>query len=509
MAYCMYLRKSRADAEAEARGAGETLARHEAALLELARRENIIVTAIYREVVSGDTIASRPLMQQLLAEVEAGAWQGVLVMEVERLARGDSIDQGLVAQAFKYSGTLILTPWKTYNPSNEYDEEFFEFGLFMSRREYKTITRRMQQGRLAAAKEGKYGGARPPYGYDKVKLSQEKGYTLAIREDQAHIVRLIFQWYGEGLGKPAIAAKLNAMGAPTYTGKRWSPGLLGLLLRNPVYIGQIRWNYRKTQKTVKNGVLVCSAPVQKDYILAPGRHQAIISPEQWQRVQQRLAQNPAPPCRKDKPVKNPLAGLLYCEHCGAALQRRPEANGKAYLLCPTAGCPTVGCSFALAEGAVLSALAQLSKAYRSNPQAPWQQAQQRNKAALDHCRQGLAALAARQAKAYELVEQEIYSRDVFLERNQALAAEREGLQKELAALEAEAEELAAINQEQIRAGYGPQLQQVLTAYHRCANAQEQNELLKSVLAKVTYHKTSRSRQGNDFAITIQPRRPLE
>lgn len=88
------------------------------------------------------------------------------------------------------------------------------------------------------------------------------------------------------------------------------------------------------------------------------------------------------------------------------------------------------------------------------------------------------------------MEQEIYSRDVFLERNQALAAEREGLQKELAALEAEAEELAAINQEQIRAGYGPQLQQVLTAYHRCANAQEQNELLKSVLAKVTYHKTS-------------------
>ncbi len=143
----------------------------------------------------------------------------------------------------------------------------------------------------------------------------------------------------------------------------------------------------------------------------------------------------------------------------------------------------MGCSFALAEGAVLSALAQLSKAYRSNPQAPWQQAQQRTGRLRPLAWQSLAALAARQAKAYELVEQEIYSRDVFLERNQALAAEREGLQKELAALEAEAEELAAINQEQIGAGYGPQLQQVLTAYHRCANAQEQNELLKSVLAE--------------------------
>ena len=68
--YYIYLRKSRADAEAEQRGEGETLARHERALLELAHRLRLNVTQIFREVVSGETIAARPVMQQLLSAVE-------------------------------------------------------------------------------------------------------------------------------------------------------------------------------------------------------------------------------------------------------------------------------------------------------------------------------------------------------------------------------------------------------------------------------------------------------
>lgn len=144
--YVIYLRKSRADEEAEQRGEGETLARHEKALLELAKRLNLPIQKIYREVVSGETIAARPQMQKLLAEVGQGIWSGVLVMEIERLARGDTMDQGLVAQTFQFSGTKIITPAKTYDPNNEFDEEYFEFGLFMSRREYKTINRRLQAG---------------------------------------------------------------------------------------------------------------------------------------------------------------------------------------------------------------------------------------------------------------------------------------------------------------------------------------------------------------------------
>ena len=84
MSYCIYLRKSRKDLEAEQHGEGETLARHEHTLLSVAKRQNLIIGAIYREVVSGETIADRPVIQQVLHEVESGLWDGVLVMEVER-----------------------------------------------------------------------------------------------------------------------------------------------------------------------------------------------------------------------------------------------------------------------------------------------------------------------------------------------------------------------------------------------------------------------------------------
>lgn len=161
--YAIYLRKSREDIEAEKYGEGETLARHEKILTNLADKRGLAISKIYREVVSGETISERKEMQKLLRDVENEMWTGILVVEVERLARGDTSDQGRVAKAFKYSHTQIITPVKTYNPDNEFDEEYFEFGLFMSRREYKTINRRLQRGRELSVAEGKYVGNIPPF----------------------------------------------------------------------------------------------------------------------------------------------------------------------------------------------------------------------------------------------------------------------------------------------------------------------------------------------------------
>lgn len=91
--YCAYLRKSRKDMEAESHGEGETLARHEKILNDLANKLNIKIDKFYREVVSGETISARPVMQQLLSDVDSSMWDGVLVVEVERLARGNTLDQ--------------------------------------------------------------------------------------------------------------------------------------------------------------------------------------------------------------------------------------------------------------------------------------------------------------------------------------------------------------------------------------------------------------------------------
>jgi DNA invertase Pin-like site-specific DNA recombinase len=223
--YLIYLRKSRADREAETREGGDTLARHRRALLDLARRMDFSVAAIYEEVVSGETIAARPEMRKLLREVESGLYAGVLVMEVERLARGNTADQGVVAETFQYSGTRIVTPVKIYDPADEADQEYFEFGLFMSRREYKAINRRLQRGREASLKEGKYIAGTAPYGYLRVKLRGQKGYTLEIDQSRAPVVRRIFSLYayGERLADGSSGGTAPAPSQSFWTARRSHP----------------------------------------------------------------------------------------------------------------------------------------------------------------------------------------------------------------------------------------------------------------------------------------------
>lgn len=176
MAYAMYLRKSRIDEEA---GLENTLSKHETMLRDMAANMGIHVDErhIYREIVSGESIDARPQMQRLLKAVEMGLYTGVLCVELERLSRGNGEDRARILRTFQFSGTKILTLNKVYDLAgdDEFDEEFFEFGLFMSRREYKTIKRRLLRGRLQAQRDGYFIGSVPPYGYGKRK--DGKGWT--------------------------------------------------------------------------------------------------------------------------------------------------------------------------------------------------------------------------------------------------------------------------------------------------------------------------------------------
>lgn len=510
MAYCAYLRKSRADAEAEAHGAGETLARHEAELIHLAARLNINLTKIYREVVSGETIASRPQMQKLLAEVEAGAWQGVLVVEITRLARGDTIDQGLVAQAFKYSGTKIITPTKVYDPANEFDEEYFEFGLFMSRREYKMINQRQQRGRIASSQEGKYVGNRPPYGYRRIKLTGQKGWTLEPDENAPNVQLIYNLFTKEGLGATKIAHRLNELKVPTITGKPWIDAVVREILTNPVYAGWIRWGARAVCKTAENGIIKRSRPraASENIILAPGIHPAIITQEQFDLVQQELDAHKAPRARADRKLQNPLAGVVFCAHCGKPMTRRP---GKPdMLMCFTPGCPTVGSSQNRVEDELQRVLRNWLKRYKiqiaKQQSLPMAVPLEKTLANLQKEQQQLEKQSAR---IYQLLEQGVYSTEEFLQRRADVGRQQDDLCQQISKVQEEIDQQAAIAEaQQIII---PRIERVLQLYPH-SSVEEKNSLLKSVLTRSEYSKTTRQTRKvhtDDMKLTIQPRLPRQ
>ena len=247
--YAKYLRKSRFDRDYAEMSVEETLKRHEAILDRLAGERGYRVIKTYYEVVSGESIAARPEIQKLLEEVNAGLYAGVLVVDLERLARGNSADQAYISQVFQFSGTKIITPAKVYDPSDEFDEEYFEFGLFMSRREYKTITRRLIRGRDSSASEGKYISSIAPYGYRRLKLPGEKGYTLEPHPQEAEVVKKMFDLFLHRAGTKQIANALNDLSVPTRHGGPWSYSTVGQILANPVYMGKIRRGWSRQVKS--------------------------------------------------------------------------------------------------------------------------------------------------------------------------------------------------------------------------------------------------------------------
>jgi DNA invertase Pin-like site-specific DNA recombinase len=322
--YAMYLRKSRTDLELEALGEGETLARHQAMLEALAAKHNISMNqiSVYREVVSGDSIDERPEMQRLLADVYANKFKAVLVVEIERLARGNTKDQGEVADAFTFSNTHIITPAKVYDPNNEFDQEYFEFGLFMSRREYKTIKRRLEAGKLQSVKEGNYILPTAPYGYNIVKRSR-KERTLVENPEESKFVRMIFDWYTEDR-KPTtwIANQLTEMGVRTRKNKeRWSRSTIKDILFNAHYIGKVSWGHQeviKEKDPVTGKVVKKRRQVEANIQLYEGKHEGIISEEQFWKVRTIYGTNA--PTKLNNQLKNPLSGIMFCCDCGRRIK---------------------------------------------------------------------------------------------------------------------------------------------------------------------------------------------
>ena len=146
----------------------------------------------------------------------------------------------------------------------------------MSRREYKIINRRLQRGRLASAKEGKWPSGLAPFGYRRVKLKNEKGCSLEPIEEQAAIVRMIFDLYTVGLqdedgsARPlslgSIATRLNDMRIPSPSGSQWARITIRGIIKNPTYIGMVRWGSRETKKKVVDGkvCLLYTSPSPRD-----------------------------------------------------------------------------------------------------------------------------------------------------------------------------------------------------------------------------------------------------
>ena len=509
MICAMYLRKSRADYEAEARGEGETLAKHRETLMAVAKARDLTVTDVFAELVSGDTIAERPEMQRLMRAVERGDYDAVLCMDIDRLGRGDGADQSAILKTLKYSDTIVITPYKDYNTRREMDEEFFEYSQFIARSEYKRIKRRMWAGRVASVKEGKWISPKAPFGYRRVRIEPGRGWTLTPEPSEAEAVRSMFAWYASGeCGKNTIARRINDMGFGTYGGKNFDPSEIRSILTNPVYIGKIRWNYRHQNIEMKDGKEIVTRPRSSECLVSDGLHPAIVDKDVFDAVQRCFTSlgDPCVPFRRE--MVNPLSGLMHCAECGRAMHMVPEYKrygvDATYRCRKTGGCATTTIEAKYVYDALLFALRQWSTYGDSDGYAPDCAAPVND--TLPQIRAvsaQITQLRNQLSKLQDLLETGVYSADTYVERSKVINDRIAAASATLAELRQSqpVDERAAI----IR--LKPKIRHLLDTWDDSTPA-EKNALLRTIVREIKYKKTRRCFRNENPAeyltLTIYP-----
>lgn len=303
----------------------ETLEKHNKVLDEYAEKYlggPIPEENCYMEVGSGESLKDRPEITRLLKDIEDPEVQAILVVDVQRLSRGDLEDAGRLIRVLRYTNTYVITPMKIYDLRDEYDRDAFERELKRGN-EYLEYFKKIQaRGKLASVKEGNYVGSVAPFGFDRIeKTDGKKSYhTLTERKDQADVVRMVFNWYcNEDIGVTAICRRLEDLGVKTKTGGvYWHTYQIFAMLENVHYIGCVRWNWRKTIKIIEDQEIRKLRPKAKvdEYLIFEGKHDGIVSEELFNKAREIRGKRHR--TKRDLTLKNPFSGIMYCK-CGAKI----------------------------------------------------------------------------------------------------------------------------------------------------------------------------------------------
>ena len=489
-----YLRKSRAEENMDTE---QVLARHHETLTEyVAARPELEIAATYKEVKSGESLYARSEMLRLLEDVEAGKYDGVLCMDLDRLSRGRMSDQGIILDTMKWSGTKIYTPDKIYDLNNDMDDQMAEFKTFLSRQEWRLIRNRMQRGLQRSIAEGCY-VANAPYGYRKVYIDRKP--TLEIVEEEAAFVRQIYALYQSGVGCITIARTINAQGAKPRRSDAFNRSTVAAIIRNPTYTGKIVWNQKKhIRKGMQGNEKHITVYQPRDqWLITEGLHPAIIDQETYDRCQQIMTERYIPPSNNGT-IKSALAGLVRCAKCGRRMQKMGDNKGVAYLLCNTPGC-CAGAKYTYVEESVLDHLRRELDRLRMEGKGHPTPAAGREEALLSGAKEELATANAAKTRLYEFLESGLYDAETFRTRMTAVNEKIKAIQEKITALEEElANAKAADPEAMIR-----KITSVLRAYD-AADPAGRNTLLKSVITVIYYTKEKKTAQ-RDFSLDVRLR----
>ena len=255
--------------------------------------------------ISGRRADKRPAFQRMIGHAKAGDFELILVWKFSRFARNQE-ESILYKSMLSRSGVEVISVSETLDDSPfsslieriiEWMDEFYSIRL--SGEVKRGMDEKLLRGEVVAG---------PPFGYSM----ENKNY---VPNELADIVRKIYADFLAGKGTTAITRELNLMGITSTRGNKMDNRYIKYILRNPVYIGKIRWS--------KDGRIdyVNTPSNSEKAVLVDGHFAPIIDVDIWEAVQKKLdhQRRSRPYTRHDQTTDWMLKGLCRCSECGSTL----------------------------------------------------------------------------------------------------------------------------------------------------------------------------------------------
>ena len=317
----LYCRLSRDD---EYNGDSMSIQNQKTLLTQYAKDNGFLNTEFFVDDGYTGTNFDRPDFQRMIGYVEAGKIGAVIVKDLSRLGR-EYLQTGYYTEIYFPQKDIRLIAVNDNVDSDTGDNDFAPFKNIINEWYAKDISKKVKSSLRTKAMNGGYCMGAAPYGYKRAEGTTNR----LVPDENADKVRLMYRMALEGKSCQMIANELRKMNvliptayeltksgrteSPNYPPHPydWCPGTVYHILTNPTYTGKLAC-MRYASKSFKDKRIIKRS--EEDWIVTENTHEALVSEEDFQTVQKRVA------VKRDAITSNPnniFRGLVMCPDCGA------------------------------------------------------------------------------------------------------------------------------------------------------------------------------------------------
>lgn len=333
----IYIRLSKED---DKDGESESVQNQKTLLTRYVEEKGYKLYKIYIDDGYTGTNFNRPSFKEMIRDIEGGKVNMVITKDLSRLGRdyietGEYVEKYFPIKKVRYVSLLdgIDTSLDTTN------NEIAPFKAILNDMYSRDNSKKIRAHLETMQKEGKWVGGCTPLGY--MPDPKDKNH-LVINEEEAKIVRRIFDLAKKGESAYKIREKFNKEKVPTFSMLRnriptdktlnascgmWSAKTISGVLSNQLYTGDMVQNRRsrisyKIRKVVPNS--------KENWIIVPNTHEALVDKDTFNLVQKTIKSNTV---RNTNKVVRSLDGILFCKECGHRITIDKPRNGHTYIVC--------------------------------------------------------------------------------------------------------------------------------------------------------------------------------